>query len=63
MKKMNSEVVNTYKTIFGDTMVYDFTGENKVAKDITNFYESSHFRTKAGKMQLDSIYLKYQFSK
>jgi hypothetical protein len=62
MKKMNIKVLNTFKNIFGDTLVYDFTGENSVAKDITNFYESSHFRTKAGKLQLDSIYLKNRFN-
>lgn len=62
MKRMNKVVLDNYRGIFGDTLVYDFTGENSVAKDIKNFYESSHFRTKAGKMQLDSIYLKSKFN-
>lgn len=61
MIQMNPTVIATFNEIFGSDKVYDFTGKNKVAADQTNFYEESHFRTKAGKIQLDSIFLKKKF--
>ena len=56
MRKMDLSVLNEFRSIFDKERVFDFTGRNKMSEDLTNFYETSHFRSKAGKMQLDSIF-------
>lgn len=58
MRKMNKKVITIFETIYGKQNVYDFTGKNSISQELGNFYEPSHFKKKAGKMILDSIYSK-----
>lgn len=42
--------------LFGEDVVYDFSGINSLTKSYTSYYEQSHYRPKLAKAVLDSLY-------
>ena len=46
------------KKIFGNKNVYDFSGKNDFTEDISNYYESSHYKPYIANKIMDSIYTK-----
>lgn len=48
--------VKQLKEIFGAAHVFDFSGNNSITSDSTNFYESTHFRPLVGRYILEKVY-------
>jgi hypothetical protein len=42
--------------LFGSKNVFDFSGKNNITNDISNYYESSHYKTYIANQIIDSIY-------
>ncbi|MCU6768044.1 hypothetical protein OCV73_03650 [Barnesiella propionica] len=55
-KKMAVEDIEILKDIFGENVVYDFSGKNEFTEDYRNYYECSHYRPHVARAILDSIY-------
>lgn len=54
--KFNSRDFEILINIFGSENVFDFSGENMITTDYTNYYERSHYRPKVGRQILEIIY-------
>ncbi|MCU0848454.1 MAG: hypothetical protein MUD12_11260 [Spirochaetes bacterium] len=55
-KKINFSDLEKLKNIFGQKNVFDYSGKNKITENVYNYYEPSHYRTKAGKQIINEIY-------
>ena len=53
---LNPQDLMGLKEIFGEDKVYDFSGENEYTNDITNYYETSHYRPKLCNIILKQLY-------
>jgi hypothetical protein len=42
--RLNPKDLQALKSIFGETVVYDFSGINDLTQDVYNYYETSHYR-------------------
>jgi len=54
----NKQDLEILQQIFGEEFVFDFTGKNKYTKEITNFYDDSHYRPNIARSILSEIYYK-----
>ncbi|MDB4498248.1 hypothetical protein N9251_02795 [Gammaproteobacteria bacterium] len=55
--KMNSIDKHKLELIFGDRVVYDYSGINSFTENIHNFYETSHYKSSVCISIMDSIYI------
>jgi hypothetical protein len=54
--KFNKKDLDILKKIFGENMVYDFSGINMFTDKISNYYDNLHFKQYVGNQILDSVY-------
>ena len=54
--KLNDKDIKKLNNIFGESNIYDFSGINEYTKDMTNYYEDSHFKNNVGHNILNTIY-------
>lgn len=54
--KFNEEDVKTLKQIFGDDLVFDFSGINQFTSSKQNHYDRYHFRPQVGDSIMNTIY-------
>lgn len=54
--KMNSADLKQLQKVFGEGVVYDFSGANEYTADIHNFYEAGHYRPCLGNVIMKNIY-------
>ncbi len=55
-RKLNDEDKNILKNIFGKENIFDFSGQNHITENISNYYEASHYRPHVANQIMDSIY-------
>lgn len=53
---LNPQDLIYLKNIFGEDKVFDFSGVNEYTNDVSNYYESSHYRPKLCNVILKHIY-------
>lgn len=53
---LNPQDLKCLKEIFGEDKVFDFSGVNEYTNNVSNYYESSHYRPKLCKQILKQIY-------
>lgn len=56
--KFNIKDYDILIEIFGSENVFDFSGENTITTDYTNYYERSHYRPEVGRQIFEIIYSK-----
>ena len=56
LKRLSPVDIKEIHEIFGRDRVYDYSGINRFTRDMHNYYENSHFRTRVGKEILREIY-------
>ena len=56
-RKINNRDLYIVKKIFGENILYDYSGKNMISSDIHNFYESSHFKTYIGNQILKEVFI------
>ena len=61
--QFNRHDIEIMTKIFGEKNVFDFSGNNKITSDYTNYYERSHYRPEVGRQILEIIYSKDAKSK
>ena len=54
--KFSPRDLSILNNLFGEGVVYDFSGINPLTKSYTGYYEQSHYRPKLAKAVLDSLY-------
>ncbi len=57
-KKINEADVKTLKSILGENIVYDYSGQNEITNYTGNYYESSHFKPYIAQKIMNAIYSK-----
>jgi hypothetical protein len=55
-KKINPDDVKSLTNIFGDNVVYDYSGQNDITATRANYYESSHYKPYIAHRILTDIY-------
>jgi hypothetical protein len=55
-KKMDSKLFNLLILKFGSSNVYNFSGKNEFTTDLSNYYESSHYRPLLADKILKKVY-------
>ncbi len=53
---LNPQDLESLKEIFGEDKVFDFSGVNEYTNDVSNYYETSHYRPKLCNKILKQIY-------
>lgn len=53
---VSSWSLSQLRKIFGNSNVFDYSGNNDLAADSTNFYERTHFRPLVGRYILERVY-------
>jgi hypothetical protein len=54
--KLNKSDLELLQSIFGKPNVFDFSGINNFTKDVTNYYESSHYKPVVANKIIDEVY-------
>lgn len=57
-KYFNPKDKQVLMELFGEHNIFDFSGQNKFTNEISNYYETSHFRPHVANAIMDSIYSK-----
>jgi hypothetical protein len=54
--KFNESDMQFLTKLFGNKNVYDFSGKNNLTENISNYYESSHYKPCVANLIMDSVY-------
>jgi hypothetical protein len=57
MKKYDFDDLNELKKIFGENKIYDYTGKNNFTKNLKNYVDNIHARSRVGNEILKDIYI------
>ena len=53
---LNKQDVKTLRTVFGEQLVYNYSGSNKFTESYQNYYELSHYRPHVARQIMKEIY-------